>query len=73
MFSKLSLTHLRYSLAFNILTILIAGALSFFLMQPLLMVIALMILSHPAQPPFITPDDGQEDDEGQPMGFTAKL
>lgn len=73
MFSKLSLTHLRYSLAFNVLTILVAGALSFFLTQPLLMVIALMILSHPTQPPFVLPDDGQEDDEGQPMGFTAKL
>ena len=67
---------ITYSLVINLATLAAVGVLAYTFAQPMLIILAIVLQSHALerfrdeQPQMMMPD---EDDESQPMGFTADI
>lgn len=65
---------ITYSLIFNVIGVLLAAALSYQFNVPWLFLVVLMIQSHTLER-FVerVRQDEEDDDDAQPMGFTADI
>lgn len=67
---------IHYSMILNVLAMVLAGLLSWQTSQPLWLIVVIMLQAHVFEryPPAGTPEVDEEDEEDeQPMGFTAKI
>lgn len=63
---------ITYSLIINVLILAVVGALTYVFSQPLLIVVGLMMMNHVMER-FSSKNDEDEEDDSQPMGFTADV
>jgi len=64
---------IEYSLILNIVTLVVCGILAWTFAQPWLIIVAVVLQTHAIQRFGRESDENDEDDESQPMGFTADV